>query len=74
MSELFYFLFARKNCPRCNCIMERRKEFESVPGSMFKSHHHSVFRPNAIIKHYIYLYSCPACGAEYTLQELAKKR
>lgn len=72
--EFAYFLFSKKNCPRCSCRMVQHKEFEVVPGSTFNTRHHAVFRPNARVKHYIYTYSCPSCGAKFSLQELADKK
>lgn len=74
IGELAYFLFAKKRCLRCNCLMERHKTFETVPGSTFNTRHTAPFIANSRVKHYIYTYSCPACGATFTLQELANKK
>lgn len=70
--ELFYFLFRKKECPRCRKCMTRQKAFESVPGREFNSRSADSFRQNANVKHYYYVYNCTNCGVSYKLNELVK--
>ena len=37
MKELYYFLFAKKNCPKCGNKMEKNKGYEMVDGSIFNT-------------------------------------
>ena len=72
--ELNYFLFGKKICPRCGGKMEKGKAYETVNGSIFKSNTSPLFIQGAKVKHYYYIFTCRQCGAEYTLQELAKQK
>ncbi len=70
MREFFYFLFAKKKCPKCGGIMDKKKEHETVKGTNFSQR--SVVYKNSQVKHYIYSFNCKECGSQYTLKELAK--
>lgn len=35
MRELFYFLFAKKICPKCGGILDKKKDYEIVKGTNF---------------------------------------
>lgn len=73
MKELGYFLFKKKNCPKCNHKMIKSKDYEIVNGSTFNSRGSAFFIPNSKVKHYYYLYNCSNCGSQFTLKELSKK-
>lgn len=73
IKELKYFLFGKKKCLRCRGKMEKRKAYETVNSSIFKSNTSSLFIQEAKVKHYHYIFTCRQCGAEYTLQDLIKK-
>lgn len=70
--ELKYFLFGKKVCPKCHGKLEQNKGFETVEGAVFNSKSEAFFIPNSQIKHYLYIYCCEKCGAEFKLSELAK--
>lgn len=72
MRELFYFLFAKKKCPKCGGMMDKKKDYEIVKGTNFSQN--SVVYKNSRVKHYLYKFSCKQCGSQYTLEELAKKK
>lgn len=74
ISELFFFLFKKKECPRCKKRMTRYKAFESVPGFEFNSRSAAPFRQDANVKHYYYVYKCTSCGASYKLKELVQQK
>ena len=71
--ELFYFLFTKKICPKCGWVMDKRKDYETAKGSEFNSKSSAFFIPHAKVKHYIYSFTCPKCGSQYTLKELVNK-
>ena len=70
--ELVYLLFRKKICPKCNCRMIKRKGYETVYGAAFNKKIDAFFTPNAKVKHYLYFFTCPNCGAQFTLSELSK--
>jgi len=70
--ELFFFLFKKKECPKCKKRMMRHKVFESVPGREFNNRSAAPFHQDANVKHYYYVYSCTSCGVSYKLKELVK--
>ncbi|HJJ19367.1 MAG TPA: hypothetical protein OIM61_09040 [Clostridiaceae bacterium] len=72
MRELFYFLFAKKICPKCGGILDKKKDYEIIKGTNFSQR--SVIYKNSRVKHYIYKFRCKRCGTQYTLKELAKKK
>lgn len=72
--ELMYFVFGRKNCPNCGNKMKKIKKCEIVDGSKFNTNNVPLYiQGSKEVKHYYYVFSCPQCGAEYKLEELAKK-
>lgn len=71
-SELVYFLFKKKACPKCGGKMIKNKGYETLDGSVFNSKSDPFFIQNAKVKHYLYIFTCQQCGSEYTLDELAK--
>lgn len=72
--ELIFFLFKKKECPKCKKRMTQHKAFESVPGHVFNTRSAAPFRQDANVKHYYYEYHCTNCGARYNLKELANKK
>lgn len=74
MKELKFYLFNKKNCPKCDYKMIKSKDYEIVNGSTFNSRGSAFFIPNSKVKHYYYLYNCSNCGTQYTLKELADKK
>lgn len=72
VKELIYFLLKKKNCPRCNGPLVKRKNFEMLAGHELNSRSDAFFASNAKVKHYQYVYTCEQCHGEYTLHELAE--
>lgn len=70
--ELAYFLFKKKICPKCKGKMTKSKGYETVEGSALNNKTEDFFVPSARVKHYLYFYTCQACGSEFTLSELSK--
>lgn len=73
MKELFYFLFRKKNCPKCGNKMKKSKGYEMVDGSIFNTNSVPLYIQGREVKYYHYLFNCQKCGAQHTLKELAKK-
>lgn len=75
MKELYYFLFTKKNCPKCGNNMKKSKEYEIVDGSMFKSMSTPLYiKGRKEVKYYYYSFNCYNCGSKYTLKELAQMK
>ena len=75
MKELYYFLFAKKICPKCGNKMDKNKGYEIVDGSIFNSNSTPLYiQGRKEVKYYHYLFNCAKCGSQYTLKELAKKK
>lgn len=75
MKELKYFLFNKKNCPKCNHKMIKSKGYELVDGSIFNTTSIPLYiKGRKEVKHYHYLFNCSNCGTQYTLKELAEKK
>lgn len=72
--ELVYFLFKKKTCPQCHGIMKKSKRSESAQGETFNSSANAFFSPSAEVCHYYYMFTCPKCGYENTLKELANMK
>ena len=54
--------------------MIRKKEFFSTRGALPGTFTRELYNINdEKVKYYYYTYTCPECGARYTLKELAKK-
>lgn len=70
--ELAYFLFKKKECPKCNGKLIKSKGYETVEGSIFNTKTAAFFVPTAKVKHYLYIFTCKNCGTEFTLSELSK--
>lgn len=74
MRELGYFLFKKKNCPKCNNKMNKSKVYEIVDVSIFNTVSTPLYiQGRKEVKHYHYLFNCSNCGSQYTLKELTKK-
>lgn len=72
--EFFFFLFKKPMCPKCKKKMIRKKEFFSTRGALPGTFTRELYNINdEKVKYYYYTYTCPECGARYTLEELAKK-
>ena len=63
--EFAFLLFGKKICPACGEKLRLVKGFEEADSSRYK---------RGKVKRYRYTYSCPACGGEYALAELAEKK
>lgn len=74
MNELSYFLFGKKNWPKCENKMEKNKGYEMVDGSIFNTNSVPLYIQGREVKYYHYLFNCLKCGEQYTLKELAKKK
>lgn len=70
--ELFYFLFKKKICPKCNGNLKKEKCCEIVDGSIFNTDSVPLYIKGRQVKHYFYCYTCEECGAKFTLSELSK--
>ncbi len=74
MKELKYYLFNKKNCPKCKSKMTKSKQYEVVDGSNLSTASTPLYiQGRKAVKHYYYLFSYPNCGSQYTLKELTKK-
>ena len=74
MKELKYYLFSKKNCPKCNNKMTKSKGYELVDGSIFNTASTPLYiQGRNEVKYYHYLFNCSNCGSQYTLKELANK-
>ncbi len=72
IKELIYFLFKKKKCARCGGKLEKRKGYETVRGAIFNNRSDPFFVQNAKVKHYVYIFTCRQCGAQYLLKDLVK--
>ena len=73
--EFFYFLFRKPKCSRCGERMVRKKEFFSTKGALPGTFTDELGSVNVEkVKYYYYTYTCPGCGARFTLRELAGGR
>lgn len=63
MGELLYFLFKKKNCPKCNNKMKKSKGYELVDGSIFNTVSTPLYiKGRKKVKYYHYLFNCYNCG------------
>lgn len=71
--QFYYFLFKKPKCPRCGQKLTRKKEFfctrGKIPGTFTEE---MANIDDTKVKYYYYTYTCPRCGAKYTLDELAR--
>lgn len=75
MKELGYFIFSKKNCPKCGNKMKKNKGYETVDGKIFNTQSVPLsIQGRSEVKYYHYLFNCPKCGAQYKLKELANKK
>ena len=71
--ELKYFLFKKKTCPKCGKLMEKKKCFEVVDGSIFNTNDVPLYiQGSRNVKHYFFAFECKECIMEYKLSELVK--
>ena len=74
MKELKYYLFSKKNCPKCNHKMIKSKTYELIDGSKISTASTPLYiQGRKDVKHYYYLFNCSNCGTQHTLKELVKK-
>lgn len=71
LSELSYFLFGNKKCPKCGCKLIRIKNFEIRTDMFYENGPDSIFHPGQAVKCYNYFYNCNNCGFESSLSNLA---
>ena len=69
--QLKYFLFGKKTCPRCGGALRRHKGYTTLHGTMPHSHDKPIRVDTSWVKLYRYHYICDACGAAFSLEELA---
>lgn len=70
MSELFYLMFRKKNCPKCGSKMTMKKCYETEKGAKFNSRADPFFVKNARVKHYRFFFVCSHCDVKYLLSDL----
>ena len=75
--EMFYFLFKKKQCPKCHGMMGKHKEYTVTtdvsrsPGGYEGSMSYGFGGP---VKAYKYFFTCTYCKSQYTLNELAYRK
>lgn len=74
LNELKYLFWGKKTCLDCGGGLKKVKRYETLTGAELNSTSDPIFAQNARIKHYIFYYICQSCGAEFSLEELAKKK
>lgn len=72
--EFAFLLFGKKICPACGEKLRLVKGFEEADSSILESRSDPSRYKRGKVKRYRYTYSCPACGGEYALAELAEKK
>lgn len=73
IKELFYFLFGKKNYPKCGGKLVRKKDYEIVKGVDLNSKSDPFFWSQINVKRYIYLYTCQQCGFRHTVSHPTAK-
>lgn len=73
IKDIFYFLFKKKKCPKCNGKLSKCKYAEIVDGKKFNTSSVPLYIKGREIKSYYYSFTCRNCGAEYTLSELTNE-
>ena len=58
-------------CPRCGGALRRHKGYTTLHGTMPHSHDKPIRVDTSRVKLYRYQYLCDACGAAFSLEELA---
>lgn len=71
-SEMVYFLFKKKICPRCGSRLIKEKGYITVKGSELNEKE-PFFRPDANVKDYKFFFTCEGCRIRYTLTGLAQQ-
>lgn len=71
-NEFKYFLFAKKNCPKCGNKLQKSKCEETVDGSIYSNVSAPLYISSQKVKRYFYLYTCNKCDSKFELNELAK--
>jgi len=75
--ELFYFLFKKKVCPKCQQLMEKHKNYtiKASGGSSPSYNFDSVMQMSTgPVKAYKHFFVCNNCNSQYTLAELAYRK
>jgi len=78
--EMFYFLFRKKHCPKCQSVMEKHKNYtittksSDLPTGHYGGYSESAFSTGGPVKAYKYFFTCNNCKSEYTLKELAYRK
>ena len=70
--ELTYFLFKKKICPQCGGLMEKKKCYEIVDGSIYNTNSVPLYIQGRQVKRYFFSFTCQECRNEYTLTELSE--
>ena len=71
-SELAYFLFGKKKCPKCGGKLVKSKDYEIRTDLFHEDSADPIFKPDSEVKQYSYNFQCEKCGFKSTLSELAK--
>ena len=72
--EMWYFLFGKKIFSRCGGALRKCKGHATLHGEMPHSHDKPIRIDTSRVKYYRYHYTCDACGAVFSLAELAEGR
>lgn len=72
VKELSYLLFKKKICPNCGEKMAKQKCSEIVDGAEFESTSSPLYTRRREVNHYYHMFTCAACGANFTLTDLVK--
>ena len=72
--ELFYKLFKRKRCPKCNgkLVEVHEKEFKGIEKNTRSARMHSHYADEHEVYKVDILYKCTDCHCVYTIEELSK--
>lgn len=74
--ELKWFLFSKKECPRCGGQLTKKKHYEIHDGKEFARRMNLIHSPHQKnnVNLYKYTFVCDDCCAEFPLEELAAKK
>ena len=74
LPELAFFLFGKKDCPKCGQKLVKKKNFETRTDLFHEDSVDPIFKPDSEVKQYSFDYHCENCGFQTTLSDLAKKK
>ena len=72
--EMWYFLFGKKICSRCGGALRKCKGHATLHGRCPIPTINPSGSDTSRVKYYRYHYTCDACGAVFSLAELAEGR